>query len=197
MGDQSNEIIEPGQDQGREAGGGSESGQAPPGPEAGAPGHEGFDAPPGAEPSRVPLSELLRSRQRAQEAEARAAEMGLKLQELQGLLAQTREALDAVERTHRIDLALIEAQAIDLESARLLTELAVSQMDEPDVAAAVAELARRKPFLFRARPARHSAATSAHAMSPPGAALLEAQEAARAGDRRALLRYLEQRRAER
>lgn len=144
----------------------------------------------------VPLAEVIRLRKRAQEAEARALELAARIGELEQLVQHTRQALDAVERRHRIDQALLEADAIDLESARLLTELALGQMEAPDEAAAVAELRGRKPFLFRARPAR----TGSYAMSgrtrqaTAGSLLEAAAEAGRSGDRRAVLRYLEARR---
>lgn len=144
----------------------------------------------------ISLAEAVRLRERAREAEARAVELSGRIDELERLVAQTREALDSVERRHRIDQALLEADAIDLESARLLTELALGQMDAPDEASAVAELRSRKPFLFRARAARSSSrAMSGRPRDAEGDGLLEAaEEAARSGDRRSLLRYLEARR---
>jgi hypothetical protein len=144
----------------------------------------------------ISLAEAVRLRERAREAEARAVELSGRIDELERLVAQTREALDSVERRNRIDQALLEADAIDLESARLLTELALGQMETPDEASAVAELRSRKPFLFRAR-ARQTAsrAMSGRPRDAEGDGLLEAaEEAARSGDRRSLLRYLEARR---
>src|SRR5690606_18207198 len=102
----------------------------------------------------VPIEEAARLRALAQEAEARAQVLAARVEELERTIEQTREALSSVERRHRIDLALIEADAIDLESARVLTELALSRMSEPDEARAVAELRAGKPFLFRPRAAR-------------------------------------------
>lgn len=117
-----------------------------------------------------------------------------KVMELERQLAAAREALDASERRRAIDLALVEAEAVDLETARLLTEMAVGQMDEKDVALAVDDLRRRKPFLFRDRPR----ATLGAAMGAPGEAASPADTArneARTGDRRALLTYLRARRS--
>ncbi len=135
---------------------------------------------------------LAQALERARIAEARAAE-------LEQSLTEAREALDAVERRHQIDAALIEANAIDLETARLLTEMAVADMPDADIAAAVNDLQRHKPFLFR--PAMHRRATptttAAGASLPassPDPALDAAAEAATTGNRRALLRYLRARR---
>ncbi len=140
--------------------------------------------------------------------EDRVSSLESKVNELVGTLAQTREALDAAERRHQIDLALVEADTVDLETARLLTEVAVSQMDDRDVALAVRDLRQRKPFLFKAGaktdPRTGSARTSRHlgAMGARGPATQQsplkafATEAAATGDRAALLRYLRARRGE-
>ena len=82
----------------------------------------------------------------------------------------------------------------------MLTELAVTDMDDPDVGVAVSELRRRKPFLFRARRDRAEHAGSAMSGSTRqagarGNGLVEAAETAtRSGDRGALLSYLRARR---
>lgn len=134
-------------------------------------------------------------RARAEQAEQAALDFRTRLREAESALAQSREALDAAERRHQIDLLLIEQETVDLESSRLLTELALTQMPERDVAMAVGDLRRRKPFLFRSR--RHTGAgaamSAASARSPSEQA---ATEAARSGDRGALLRYLRARRGE-
>lgn len=121
---------------------------------------------PGASPDDLPgggatgaCGEVVRfvqqqwqaERDRAQQAEQSAGELRSRLQEAESALALAREALDAAERRHQIDLLLIEQETVDLESSRLLTELALTQMPERDVAMAVGDLRRRKPFLFRSR----------------------------------------------
>ena len=150
---------------------------------------------------RVPVGEAIRYRKRAQDAETRAGTLQDRVRSLEETLSQTREALDAVERRSEIDRALVKADAIDVETARLLTELTVQEMDEGDVEAAVAELRRRKPFLFRdgvrTRGGSVSAAMSGRTRQAGsgGERLVEAAEvAARSGDRGALLRYLRARR---
>lgn len=113
--------------------------------------------------------------------------------ELEAALGQAREALDHAERRHAIDLELIRAGVVDMDVARLMTELAVAGMGKADVAHAVSDLRRRKPFLFRR-------ATSPGVMAPlaeagSGERELLAREAEETGDRRTLLRYLRARRA--
>lgn len=89
---------------------------------------------------------------------------------------------------------------MDLEAARLLTEVAVGLMDDADVQTAVDELRRRKPFLFRHPPGRDTG--SASAISPKARrtaapAQDAARDAAATGNRRDLLRYLRTRRSKR
>jgi hypothetical protein len=122
-----------------------------------------------------------------------------RIDDLERTLTEARASLDAVERRHAIDLALLEADAADLESARLLTEVAVTAMPTRDIKAAVADLRARKPFLFRAR-ANSNPPAAAMSSAPSARSALRsdadsaADEAARTGDRRALLRYLRARR---
>lgn len=143
---------------------------------------------------QVPVSEAIRQRKRAQEAESRLAVMGERVSELERDLGAAREALDSAERGRQIDAALAEADAVDLETARLLTEMAVAQMDEPDVRLAVEELQRKKGFLFRRQRSGMSAATGSIASSGRHRAVEAAQAAAGSGDRAALLAYLRARR---
>lgn len=155
--------------------------------------------PPPGEDSDVTAEQ--RWRRKAQEAEALAQQLRERLAAVSEELAACREALDACERRHNTDLALLEAGAVDLETARLLTEATVARMSGADVATAVADLRRSKPFLFRR--AREPGATqrdavagmAASAASPSGDDAASALEAAAlTGDRAALLRYLRLRR---
>lgn len=152
----------------------------------------GDPTPPSADgPPRAPDDDLD-WRRRALEAETAADELRAALEQAQRQVAQAHEALDACETRRAIDAALFETDALDLETARLMTEAAVARMPQPDVAGAVEELRRDKPFLFRAAVIPGApAALSARADAAPGADLAGAlEEAAVTGDRAALLRYL-------
>ncbi len=129
--------------------------------------------------------------------EEQAGGLSARVEALTLELAAAREALTGAERRREIDLALVESEAIDLETARLLTEAAVTAMEEPDVRLAVTDLRRRKPFLFRRERAyRGAPAMRARTEDDGGAGLEEAAEAAMAnGDRASLLAYLRMRRA--
>jgi len=156
----------------------------------------------GAPPAEVPEDDVkqtdeLEWRARALEAESRLEQVEASLAECQASAAQLREQMDKSEGARQIERALVEQQALDLETAALLTEAAVAQMDEPDVEAAVAELKRRKPFLFRSGGAGgHAGAMSGASSGTGDGALTQAAIDARVtGSRQALLRYLRLRRA--
>lgn len=146
------------------------------------------------------LSEELIWKARAQEAESQLGACHDRIEELEAELAGAQEAIALTERRGMIERELTAAQAIDLETAHLLTEAAISEMDEPDVEVAVRELRARKPFLFvcddPAHKARGASAMSAFERGARSGDELGdlAQSARSSGDRNELLRYLRARR---
>ena len=145
----------------------------------------------------VPVTEAIRYRRRAQQAEQRLGDLERELGELRSAYDASQEAITALERRERIDALLTESDTVDLEAARLLTEVAVAGMDEPDVGAAVADLRRHKPYLFDrggvGLPSAMGPREPEHNNPDPAA---DAADQARAtGDRRDLLRYLRMRRS--
>lgn len=148
-------------------------------------------------PSRVvPVTEAKKYRKRAQQAEQSLGELQQELEQKSQRVNELEQTVTDLERRGTIDQLLIEADAIDLDAARLLTETAVQQMDEPDAAAAVDELRRTKPFLFRA--ARNGATSMSAridaARDDADSIDHAAAEAHATGDRTDLLRYLRRRR---
>lgn len=145
----------------------------------------------------VPVTEAIRYRKRAQAAEQQLNELNSRFEQLQSELGEARQTVEQLERRQQIDALLAEADAVDIEAARLLTERAVEQMSEPDVQLAVADLRRTKPYLFRQGRAEGGGAMTARfgsvAGDPPEAEEA-AQRAAISGDRRDLLDYLRLRR---
>jgi hypothetical protein len=111
-----------------------------------------------------------------------------KLEQAEEELGAARRAVDDAERRREAERLLLEHGALDLETALMLTEAAVAQMDEPDVAAAIDELRKRKTFLFTRR--SRSSAMSERTEQAPDPLGDVAEEARASGDRRALLRYL-------
>jgi hypothetical protein len=137
--------------------------------------------------------EARRDRKRAEAAEALLGQTQRELEQARRSLAQREQVIQALERRERVDSALRDADAIDLEAARLLTEMAVSQMEQPDVEAAVEELRQRKPFLFHRRAAGSGAMSAALGDLAAGAGDIVVHAAAEAhasGHRNDLLRYL-------
>jgi len=124
----------------------------------------------------------LKAEARVQELEALAAELARKLE-----MAQSESA--AAERKRQVEKALSDTGAIDLETASMLLEGALGGAGTPDIAGAVADLRRRKPFLFGA--GARASAMSGLASAPAESSLSTIADEARAtGDRHALLRYL-------
>lgn len=143
----------------------------------------------------VPVTEAIRYRRRAQQAEQRLGDLERELGELRSAYAASQETITALERRERIDALLTESGTIDLEAARLLTEVAVAGMEEPDVSAAVADLRRHKPYLFdRGGVGLPSAMGPREPEHAPDPAADAADQARTSGDRRDLLRYLRMRR---
>jgi len=162
-------------------------------PDDGKPPAGGSDAPDAPNDNAPPPpNDDTRWRERALAAESAADELRASLEQARAQIAEAHEALDSCETRRAIDAALFETDALDLETARLMTEAAVAQMPERDVAAAIEELRRSKPFLFRAGSRGAPVSTqSARADAPAGIDLSGAlEEAAVTGDRAALLRYL-------
>lgn len=141
--------------------------------------------------------ELAALRERATRSEEAASASTARANELEATLAQARAEAEAVRRGREIDQELIEGGAVDLETTRLLAEAAVARMERPDIAAAVRELKRRKPFLFRGMGI--GAPTAARfpddgAPKSNGSIDDASEEARTSGDRMALLRYLRMKR---
>lgn len=147
--------------------------------------------------ARAPVSEELVWKARAEDAEAEVERLSGRLGEVERALAEAVGQLESAETKRQIERELFEADALDLEACCLLTEAAVSQMDEPDVGLAVRELRTRKPYLFHGG-GEASGGGDRATMLPAahgGDGLEEMASSARAsGDRAALLRYLRQRR---
>ncbi|MEM9881677.1 MAG: hypothetical protein AAF800_02020 [Planctomycetota bacterium] len=144
----------------------------------------------------VPVGESIRYRKRAQAAEQRLTELADQFAGLKDDLEASRQTITLLERRQKIDALLAGSDAVDLEAARLLTEVVVGQMDEPDVEEAVRELRRQKPYLFR-RPVRSAPTAMSPDVEEPHDASAAAERAAATGDRRDLLDYLRLRRTSR
>ncbi|HCT46249.1 MAG: hypothetical protein CMJ35_00240 [Phycisphaerae bacterium] len=145
----------------------------------------------------VDVSEEVIWKARAEEAESKVEQLEAQVRELESALGKAEETIAQVERRGEIDRELTAAKVVDLETARLLTEAVIGEMDEPDVGIAVRELCERKPFLFGG--VRHGVQRGV-SMSPAAQGGEEdgldvmAHRARSSGDRGELLRYLRARR---
>ena len=144
-------------------------------------------------PHLVPVSEAKKYRKRAQAAEKILEDLKEELSSKDALLKEHEKTIGALERSRRIDELLLEADTIDLEAARLLTEMAVSEMEDQDVDLAIEELRRQKPYLFHRR-TRHAGVLSPHSgmgeASQNDSLRHAVAEAGATGSRADLLRYL-------
>jgi hypothetical protein len=116
-----------------------------------------------------------------------------RISDLEGDLSSALQAVEASDMQRQIDVALLEAGTLDLETASMLVWGAIGTQSDTDVKRAVRELRSRKAHLFR----EVTAPNGARAPSHDGEAdpLLEAAaEAASRGDRNSLLQYLRLRR---
>ena len=145
----------------------------------------------------VQVNEEVIWKARAEQAEEALGQMQARVDELESALAQANETIAQIERRGEIDRELSSAKAVDLETARLLTEAVIGEMEEPDVAAAVRELCDRKPFLFACKRQSPFGGVSMSPVSPMSESSDlggMAQRARGSGDRSDLLRYLRARR---
>lgn len=143
----------------------------------------------------VPVSEAIRYRRRAQQAEQQFEQMQRDLEQTRRQLAEADALVTRLERRQRIDQLLAESDTIDMQAARLLTESAIEALDEPDVEAAVADLRRHKPYLFGRASLAGAPTMGADGMTEADVVSTAQREAATSGHRRDLLRYLRLRRA--
>lgn len=150
-------------------------------------------------PLKAPVAQAIRYRKRAQAAEQQLSNLQERVTQLQTELDQARRSASRLERRQQIDAMLAQAEAVDVQVARLLTESAVEMMDEPDLKLVIDDLRRHKPYLFRRKsqptattmsPRLANASVSAHAEQA-------AQQAVATGSRRDVLRYLRMRRTAR
>ena len=145
----------------------------------------------------VPVSEAKKYRKRAQAAEKILEDLKQELSEKNERLQVSEQLINDLEHRSQIDELLVDSQAIDLDATRLLTEMALTEMDEPDIHQAVSDLRMRKPLLFRAaQPVAASLGPKGQSLEPLHPKSLEqaATEAHSTGNRTALMRYLRLRR---
>ena len=174
-------------------------------------------ASPGEEVRLVPVTEAIRYRRRAQQAEGHLREVEQQLEAAQSRIQQrddelaTAEAqrdeastqLVVVENRLAAERLLTQAGVVDLETASVLLSRRLDLAEEVDaeaLARGVEQLLLDKPFLRSPGTARGASlppktASPRDAAAAPAARLAQAAElAARSGDRRDVADYLRLRR---
>ncbi|TVQ34447.1 MAG: hypothetical protein EA376_00120 [Phycisphaeraceae bacterium] len=117
-----------------------------------------------------------------------------RVEALERSLHEAQTALAASERRRSLERALLDAGAVDLETAFAVAERANGVAEGADAAQTVAALRKSKPFLFRDAKTGSGAAMSARAPAGRPGVERAADEAAATGDRASLLRYMRARR---
>ncbi|QQE13587.1 hypothetical protein JD969_09050 [Planctomycetota bacterium] len=139
---------------------------------------------------KVPVSEAIKYRKRAQVAEKMLTEMQDKVGSLSDELKETEETVKYLERKQHINSLLAQEEAIDLDAARLLTEIAIESMDEPDIEETIKDLRESKPYLFRSKHSICASAMPANEYIQNNEIETAAVSATQTGNRADLLRYL-------
>ena len=138
----------------------------------------------------VPVVEAIKYRKRAQLAEKQVQDLSNSVKELNEQLDQVNETVVYLERRQKIDSLLTDANAIDLDTARLLTEASVSLMESEDVELAIEDLKNAKPFLFAQHKATASFMPLHQDINELDSADKAAAKAMQTGNKLDLLKYL-------
>lgn len=152
------------------------------------------------DPQLVPVSESIRYRRRAQQAERQLAELGEQLQSEQQARASAEAELATAQRRMELTRRLAGRGVIDLDAALLLAESQWADAGEDAEAADVVEqLLKSKPYLVSAggsKPVTMTTPTQGRRAPAQGAAeqLRQAARAAASGKPADLDRYLRLRR---
>lgn len=146
-------------------------------------------------PAGPAVGEEFQWRRRVIAAEQQLEQLQAKLADAEAELVKARTALIESERGRALDAELAGAQPLDVETARLLAQQALEGGGDTTPAAVIADLKRRKPFLFKSDQAPRASAMGASAGGGGPDSLADLADRARqSGDRRALLRYLRSKR---
>ena len=146
----------------------------------------------------VPVSEAIRYRKRAQNAEKQIAEIEHKLSDSLRKEKQLSRQLDEIKLDQNLVARLSAAGTNDMEAAVLLARARMSESENADIESVVKQLKKEKSYLFEAVETTEAAAKTAGAKDriSGGQRVLEnvAQRAAKSGSRVDLQEYLKVRR---
>ncbi len=145
----------------------------------------------------VPVSEAIRYRKRAQQAEQHLAEVQDQLSQQRQQTEQLNQQLSALHQQQALREALHEAGTTDPETTLLLAQARLAADETEDAASVVQQLRRDKPHLFAASvntAAPDKTAGLRHRRDGNEALTSAAARAAQSGNRADLQQYLRMRR---
>jgi len=160
--------------------------------------HRGLSEDNGNEEKTVPVSEAIRYRKRAQQAEQQLAEVQEALSQQRQQAEGLNQQLSALQQQHALREALHEAGTTDPETTLLLAQARLAADETDDAASVVQQLRRDKPHLFAASvntAAPDKTAGLRHRSNGNEALNSAAARAAQSGSRTDLQHYLRVRRA--
>ena len=146
----------------------------------------------------VPVTEAIRYRRRAQQAEKQLAEAQEELSQQRQHAEGLSEQLSAIKRQAALREALAEAGAVDMEAAMLLAQARLAEDNDAEPTAVIEQLRTDKAYLFAASqgtPATGKTAGLRHTVDPRAALHTAAQRAADSNSRTDMQAYLQARRA--
>lgn len=147
----------------------------------------------------VPVSESIRYRKRAQDAERKAENLAAELAQTKAEISEMSEELSNIQVEQKLTRRLVAAGAVDLETAVLIAKAKVDSSDNADLDGVIEQLKKEKQYLFRGTGVSVAAKKTSGAKDrlQNSQTILEraAKKAATTGNRTDLQEYLRLRRS--
>ena len=147
---------------------------------------------------RVPISESIRHRKRAQRAEKKIDALAEQLAEAKAEVKKTAEQLSSIQVEQKLVCELTAAGTVDIETAVLIAKARMEGETEADIDSVIRQLKKEKQYLFASASRTVTAKKTAGAKErmEGSQTVLEraAKKAATTGNRTDLQEYLKLRR---
>jgi len=145
----------------------------------------------------VPVSEAIRYRRRAQQAEKELAEARQELEENRRRSEDMVRRVEQLEKDQELRRAVVGAGAKDIETAALVVKSRLEKIEGLGVSEAIEQVRKEKGYLFERQPAAEGLGKTLGARqkaSGQGGLENAAKKAAQSGTRADMLEYLRARR---
>jgi hypothetical protein len=147
----------------------------------------------------VPVSESIRYRKRAQDAERKVEILAKELSQTKAEISEMSEELSNIQVEQKLTRRLAAAGAVDLETAVLIAKAKIDAQDDADLDVVIEQLKKEKQYLFTGTNTAVAAKKTAGAKDrlQNSQTILEraAKKAATTGNRTDLQEYLRLRRS--